>query len=66
MKEATVKQCHCNSHAQLKAHLHDFINAYNYGSRQKTLRGLTLYEYIRKIWATEPQRFKLNPHHQRL
>ncbi|MCA0341809.1 MAG: IS481 family transposase, partial [Proteobacteria bacterium] len=32
--------------------------------RLKTLRGLTPYEYICKIWATEPGRFKLNPHHQ--
>ncbi len=41
IKEATVKRYHYDSHAQLTAHLHDFINAYNYGRRLKTLRGLT-------------------------
>ncbi|MGB6186175.1 MAG: integrase core domain-containing protein, partial [Sphingopyxis granuli] len=64
IKEATVKRYHYDSHAQLTAHLHDFINAYNYGRRLKTLRGLTPYEYICKCWTSEPQRFTLNPHHQ--
>src|SRR3546814_15593398 len=45
IKEATVKRYHYDSHAQLTAHLHDFIDAYNYGRRLKTLRGLTPYEY---------------------
>lgn len=64
IKKATVKRCHYDSHAQLKAHLQDLIDAYNYGRRLKTLRGLTPHEYICKIWATEPERFKLDPHHQ--
>jgi transposase InsO family protein len=41
IKEATVKRYHYDSHAQLTEHLHDFINASNYGRRLKTLRGLT-------------------------
>ncbi len=41
IKEATVKRYHYDSHAQLIAHLHDLINAYNYGRRLETLRGLT-------------------------
>ena len=65
IKEATVKRYHSDSHAQLTVHLHDFINAYNYGRRLKTLRGLTPYEYICKCWTSEPERFNLNPHHQR-
>jgi transposase InsO family protein len=64
IKEATVKRYYYDSHAQLTAHLQDFINAYNYGRRLKTLRGLTPYEYICKCWSAEPQRFTLNPHHQ--
>ena len=64
IKEATVKRFHYDDHAQLEAHLQDFINAYNFGRRLKTLRGLTPYEYICKIWTSEPQRFKLNPIHQ--
>ena len=39
----------------------DFIKAYNYGRRLKTLKGLTPYEFICKAWTREPERFTLNP-----
>jgi transposase-like protein len=64
IKEATVKRYHYDSHQQLRTHLDDFINAYNFGRRLKTLKGLTSYEYICKIWTIEPERFKLDPIHQ--
>lgn len=64
IKEATVKCYHYDSHKQLDAHLHDFIDAYNYGRRLKTLKGLTPFEYICKIWTIEPERFTLDPTHQ--
>jgi hypothetical protein len=31
IEKAKVKRYHYDSHAQLTAHLHDFIDAYNYG-----------------------------------
>jgi transposase InsO family protein len=61
IKEATVKRYHYDSHEQLQSHLNDFINAYNFGRRLKTLKGLTPYEYICKTWTNEPKLFKLNP-----
>jgi transposase InsO family protein len=64
IKEATVKRYHYDSHRQLETHLHDFIDAYNYGRRLKTLKGLTPFEYICKIWTSEPERFTLDPTHQ--
>jgi transposase InsO family protein len=64
IKEATVKRYHYDSHQQLEAHLSVFIDAYNYGRRLKTLKGLTPYEFICKMWTKEPKRFKLNPIHQ--
>jgi hypothetical protein len=64
IKEATVKRYHYDRSEQLDAHLTDFINAYNYARRLKTLKGLTPYEYICKIWTEDPNRFKLNPLHQ--
>ena len=64
IKDATVKRYHYDDHEQLRVHLGDFINAYNYARRLKTLGGLTPYEYICKIWTTEPERFNLNPVHQ--
>jgi transposase InsO family protein len=64
IKEATVKRYHYDSHRQLQAHLADFINAYNYARRLKTLKGLTPYEFIAKTWTNQPERFRLNPIHQ--
>jgi transposase InsO family protein len=64
IKEATVKRYHYDNHDELRTHLTDFINAYNYARRLKTLSGLTPYEYICKIWTKEPERFILNPTHQ--
>ncbi|MBL4836843.1 MAG: IS481 family transposase [Kordiimonadaceae bacterium] len=64
IKEATVKRYHYEDHSQLRTHLTDFINAYNYGRRLKTLKGLTPYEYICKCWINEPEKFNLNPNHQ--
>ena len=38
--------------------------AYNFARRLKTLSGLTLYEYVAKIWTSEPDRFIVDPFHQ--
>jgi len=64
IKEATVKRYHYDSHDQLRCHLDDFVSAYNFARRLKTLKGLTPYEYICKIWTKQPERFRLNPIHQ--
>ena len=64
IKEATVKRYHYDSHDQLRGHLADFLDAYNDARRLKTLNGLTPYEYICKVWTSEPDRFILNPIHQ--
>src|SRR6201981_447845 len=61
IKEATVQRYHYDRHDQLEAHLADFINAYNYARRLKTLKGLTPYEYICKCWTSQPERFRFNP-----
>ncbi|MBA7558539.1 hypothetical protein ES708_00143 [subsurface metagenome] len=64
IKDATVKRYHYDSHGQLRAHLADFVSAYNFARRLKTLRGLTPYEAICKAWSAEPCRFRSNPLHQ--
>jgi hypothetical protein len=64
IKEATVKRFHYDDHDQLRRHLADFISAYNFARRLKTLKGLTPYEFICKIWAKEPERFRFDPTHQ--
>lgn len=64
IKEATVKRFHYDGHDQLRTHLADFLAAYNFARRLKTLSGLTPYEYLCKLWTSEPERFILNPIHQ--
>jgi transposase-like protein len=61
LKEATVKRYYYQSHHHLKQHLQAFLMAYNFAKRLKTLKGLTPYEYICKIWTTQPNRFNVNP-----
>ncbi len=74
--DATVKRYHYDSHDQLRSHLADFLDAYNFACRLKTLvdhrsrtdgaqcSTLTPDKYIYKIWTTEPDRFIVNPIHQ--
>jgi hypothetical protein len=64
IKGATVKRFHYDDHDQLRRHLVDFVTAYNFARRLKTLRGLTPYEFVCKTWLTEPDRFRYDPHHQ--
>jgi transposase InsO family protein len=63
IKDATVKRYHYGSHDELRRHLQLFIDAYNYGRRLKTLRGLTSYEFICKSWTEQPSRFTSDPTH---
>jgi Integrase core domain len=61
IKDATVKRFHYDTHGELRNHLADFVSAYNFAKRLKTLKGLTPYEYICRTWTKEPERFTLNP-----
>jgi hypothetical protein len=61
IKDATVKRYFYETHDQLRTHLRDFVDAYNFARRLKTLRGFTPYEFICKVWTSEPQRFKISP-----
>ena len=64
IKEATVKRYHYDHHDQLEIHFAGFIDAYNFGRRLKTLKGLTPCEFIVKARTKEPERFELDPIHQ--
>ena len=46
IKDATVKRFYYENHEHLQTHLADFVDAYNFARRLKTLRGLTPYEFI--------------------
>ncbi len=64
IKDATVKRYHYENHDQLRPHLADFLDAYNYARRLKALSDLTPCEYICKTWTSGPDRFIVNPIHQ--
>ena len=64
IKEATVQRFYYATHDQLRTQLADFVAAYTFGRRLKTLKGLTPYEFICKQWTLEPERFRLDPLHQ--
>ena len=63
LKEATVKRYHYQSHDQLRRHLADFLAAYNFAKRLKTLKGLTPHEYVCKVSSENPARFTRDPIH---
>src|SRR5215204_1930968 len=46
IKDATVRRYHYDSHEQLRRHLDDFVNAYNFGRRLKRLRELSCSAYF--------------------
>ena len=64
LKEARVRRYYYDSHDQLRQHLADFVAAYNFARRLKTLKGLTPYEFICKAWVKERRRFRPDPTHQ--
>jgi hypothetical protein len=77
IKDATVKRFHYENNDQLRTHLAprqwfsnqgrttgSILAAYNFARRLKTIGGLTPYEYICKIWTSDPDRFILDPIHQ--
>ena len=50
------------THDQLRTHLRDFVDAYNFARRLKTLRGgPTPYEFVCKTWTSQPHRFTISP-----
>lgn len=62
-KEATVGRYHYSCHEELKKHLHAFLMAYNFAGRLKTLKGKSPYEFVRAVWAIEPERFHVDPNY---
>lgn len=61
IKDVIVKRFHYDTHGELRSLLAGFVSAYNFAKRLKTLSGSTLYEYICRALAKEPEQFTLNP-----
>lgn len=53
IKDPTVECFHYESHDQIRAHLADFMAAYNLGRPLKAFGSLTPYEYTAKIRVSE-------------
>jgi len=65
-KTYRMLQLNYRSNHQLKEHLYDFVMAYSYAKRLKTLNGLTPFEFICLQWTKFPELFLLNPYHHTL
>lgn len=52
---------HYEAHEQLRRHLADFVDAYNFARRLETSKGLTLYQTICRAWINDAKRFILDP-----
>lgn len=63
IKDATVRRHHYEGHEQLRVHLRTFLDAYNFAKRLKMLKGLTVFEFIKQKWTSEPERFRIHPDH---
>lgn len=63
IKDATVRRYHYQSHERLRQHLKTFLDAYNFAKRLKTLKGLTVFEFINEKSTSEPERFRLHSNH---
>ena len=63
IKDATVKRYFYETHHQLRAHLQNFVDAYNFARRLKT-PGASKFTRIHLQsfpWTSEPHRFKISP-----
>lgn len=60
IKEATVKSYYYNSHQELEKHLNDFLIAYNFGRRLKSLKGKSPWQFIQTEWQKDPHKFHQN------
>lgn len=63
IKEATVKIYHYESQDRIAEHIHDFLLAYNYGKKLKSLKFQTPFEFICHQWIEKPELFLCNPRH---
>ena len=63
LKEATVNRYYDDTHQQLRNHLVNFLMAYNFAGRLKTLKRPTPYETICQQWQQQPDRFIYDPSH---
>jgi transposase InsO family protein len=66
LKEATVKIYHYDTLAQLKKHVYDFLMAFNYAKKLKSLQFKTPYEKILDTWKLQPGLFHTNPSHYKV
>ena len=62
IKDFTVKKYYYTTKKQLAEHLHDFLMAYNFSKKLKSLNFLTPYEKILKTWDENMSLFNSNPY----
>jgi len=66
IKEATIKKYYYESFDQLKNHLNDFIEYYNYSKRLRALKGKTPYEFIEEKLKEDYPLYAKNPYDENM
>jgi hypothetical protein len=61
IEDTTVKRIHYDSHAQLRAHPHLSVGAYNHARGLQILRDLTRTGFILNAWTKEFDRSRIDP-----
>jgi len=62
IKDATIKKYHYDSQSQLKQHLYDFLNAYNFAKKLKTLNFNSPWNFILDKYSKNATFFHSPPH----
>jgi transposase-like protein len=63
IKDATIKIYHYDNFEQIKNHLEEFILAYNFAKKLKSLKFKTPLEFLVEKFKVIPKVFKINPLH---
>jgi transposase InsO family protein len=63
IKDATTKTYHYDSLEDLEKHLNQFILAYNFAKKLKTLKFKTPFEFLTEKFKNNPKIFYQNPNH---
>ena len=63
IKDATIKKYHYDNLEQLQTHLDQFLLAYNFAKRLKSLKFKTPFGFVTEQYKMSPKVFHQNPHH---
>jgi transposase-like protein len=61
IKDATIRIYYYKTKEEVMSHINDYLQAYNFGKKLKSLQYKTPYEYIMDQWEKDPKIFRIKP-----